>query len=289
MIFAVVFALAAAVSNAVNLLAQHLASVAAPARQTGWRLALYLVRSPLWLLGGAAAVASYVLQALALYNGPLSVVQPALVTELIFVMVLRRVWVGQQVTPAAWASVTTVAVALAVFITAAEPAGSQRTPEPGGWLSAGLVFGGVIVVLAVLGMRGSPVRRAGVLAGAAALAWALEATFLKTATDILGASGIGGLLTGWPVYAFAAATITGTVLQQAALHVGPLSVSQPLLVITDPFASIILSIWLFGEHFTSSPARITVAVAAFAVMAAGVTAVTRTAPPDLPPPAPAGS
>jgi hypothetical protein len=219
----------------------------------------------------------------------MSVVQPALVTELIFVMVLRRVWIGQQVSPAAWASVTTVAVALAVFITAAEPAGSQRAPEAGRWLSAGLVFGGVIAVLAVLGLRGPPARRAGVLAAAAALAWALEATFLKTATDILGGSGVGGLLTGWPVYAFAAATLTGTVLQQSALHVGPLSVSQPLLVITDPFASIILSIWLFGEHFTSSPARIAVAVTAFAAMAAGVTAVTRTAPDDLTPSAqPAG-
>jgi drug/metabolite transporter (DMT)-like permease len=289
MIFAVVFALAAAISNAVNLLAQHLASVAAPRREQGWRLALYLVRNPLWLLGGAAAVGSYVLQALALYNGPMSVVQPALVTELIFVLVLRRVWIGQQVTPAAWASVTTVAVALAVFITAAEPAGGHRLPDPGRWLSAGLVFGAVIAVLAVLGTRGSPVRRAGVLAAAAALAWALEATFLKTVTDILGASGITGLQTDWPVYAFAAATITGTVLQQAALHVGPLSVSQPVLVITDPFASIILSIWLFGEHFTSSPSRTAAAVTAFAVMAAGVTAVTRTAPADLAPPAqPAG-
>jgi hypothetical protein len=65
MIFTVVFALAAAISNVVSLLAQHLASLAAPRREQGWRLALYLARNPLWLLGGAA-VGSYVLQALAL-------------------------------------------------------------------------------------------------------------------------------------------------------------------------------------------------------------------------------
>ena len=93
----------------------------------------------------------------------------------------------------------------------------------------------------------------------------------------------------WPVYAFVAATVTGTLLQQAALHVGPLSVSQPFLVITDPFASIILSIWLFDERFTNSPAKITVAVLAFAVMAAGVTMLTRTAPQDLTPSTPAKS
>jgi hypothetical protein len=74
---AVVFALAAALSNAVNLMTQHSASVGAPKREKGWRLALYLVRQPLWLLGGVAAVGSYACQALALHNGPMSVVQPS--------------------------------------------------------------------------------------------------------------------------------------------------------------------------------------------------------------------
>ena len=289
MTFAVVFALAAAFSNAVNLMTQHAASVGAPERQKGWRLALYLVRQPLWLLGGAAAVGSYAFQALALHNGAMSVVQPVLVTELVFVLVLRRVWIRQDVARAAWAAVTVVCVALAVFLTVAEPTGGHPFPETAEWLSAGLVFGATIAVLAAAGRWGSPVRRAAVLAAAAALTWALEATLLKTATQTLATSGIGGMLTHWPLYAFIAATVTGTVLQQAALHVGPLSVSQPVLVITDPFASIILSVWLFGERFTDSPAEITVAVLAFAVMAAGLTVLTRTAPKDLTPSRPARS
>jgi drug/metabolite transporter (DMT)-like permease len=286
---AVVFALAAAFSNAVNLMTQHSASVGAPKREKGWRLALYLVRQPLWLLGGVAAVGSYAFQALALHNGPMSVVQPVLVTELVFVLVLRRVWIRQDVARAAWAAVAVVCLALAVFLTAAEPTGGHPTPQTAEWLSAGLVFGAAIAVLAVLGRAGSPARRSAVLAVAAALTWALEATFLKTATQAFAASGMGGVLTSWPVYAFVAATVTGTLLQQAALHVGPLSVSQPFLVITDPFASIILSIWLFDERFTNSPAKITVAILAFASMAAGVTILTRTAPKDLAPSAPASS
>jgi drug/metabolite transporter (DMT)-like permease len=280
---AVVFALAAALSNAVNLMTQHSVSVGAPKRQKGWRLAVYLVRQPLWLLGGVAAVGSYAFQALALHNGPMSVVQPVLVTELVFVLVLRRVWIHQDVARAAWAALAVVCVALAVFLAAAEPTGGHPTPETAEWLSAGSVFGATIAVLAVAGMVGSPARRAAVFAAAAALTWALEATFLKTATQTLAASGIGGMLMNWPVYAFIAATVTGTLLQQAALHVGPLSVSQPFLVITDPFASIILSIWLFDERFTNSPAKITVAFLAFAVMAAGITVLTRTAPQDLAP------
>jgi drug/metabolite transporter (DMT)-like permease len=286
-ILAVVFALAAALANAVNLMTQHKASIGAPGRVKGWRLALYLPRQPLWLLGVAAAIGSFVFQALALHNGPLSVVQPLLITELVFVLVLRQVWIHQDIARAAWASVGVVCVALAVFLSVGEPTGGHPAPAPREWLSAGLVFGGAIAVLAVAGLRGSPARRAAALATAEALTAALEASFLKTATQTLSVSGIGGMLATWAVYAFIVATITGGLLQQGALHVGPLSVSQPLMVIIDPFASIILSVWLFGEHFTDSPAKLAVAVVAFAAMAAGVIMLTRTAPQDLTPSQPA--
>jgi hypothetical protein len=62
------------------------------------------------------------------------------------------------------------------------------------------------------------------------------------------------------VYALAGAAVTGALLEQAALHGGPLSISQPALVIIDPFASIALSGWLFDERFTDSPAKIAIAI-----------------------------
>jgi hypothetical protein len=282
-ILAVVFALAAAFCSAANLLTQHAASISAPKRERGWRLPLYLVRQPLWLLGWAAAAGTFAFQALALHNGLMSVVQPVLVTELVFVLVLRRVWIHQDVAATAWTSVLVVCVSLTVFLIAAEPSGGQPVPQTREWLSAGLVFGGAIAVLAVLGRAGPPRRRAAVFAAAAGLSWALEATFLKAATDTFTAFGIPGMLTRWPVYALIAAGAGGTLLEQAALHVGPLSVSQPILVIINPFASIILSVWLFDERFTNSPAKITVAAVSFAVMAAGITMLSRTAPQDLTP------
>ncbi len=281
MIITVVFALASAFATAVNLLTQHSASIGAPKRERGWRLARYLLRQPLWLLGWIAAVGAFAFQAIALHNGELSVVQPLLVTELVFVLMLRRVWIHQLVARAAWTSALVTCAALAVFLSAAEPHGGDPTPGAEAWLSSLLVFGGIVVALTVLAMRGSSVRRAALYATAAAVTWALLATFIKAATDNLAAFGIGGMLTRWPVYGLIIAGIAGTLLQQAALHVGPLSVSQPLLVVVNPFASIILSVWLFDERFTQSPARITVAVVAFAVMAAGVTMLTRTAPADL--------
>ena len=65
--------------------------------------------------------------------------------------------------------------------------------------------------------------------------------------------------------------------------------SQPILVVVNPFASIVLSVWLFDEKFTNSPAKITVAAVSFAVMAAGIIMLTRTAPQDLTPSQPARS
>ena len=86
------------------------------------------------------------------------------------------------------------------------------------------------------------------------------------------------MFTHWPVYALAAAGLAATVLNQAALHVGPLSVSQPFLVIVDPIVSIALSVWVFEEYFTPSAIRITLAVLGFVGMCVGVVVLIRTAP-----------
>jgi glucose uptake protein GlcU len=68
---------------------------------------------------------------------------------------------------------------------------------------------------------------------------------------------------------------------QAALHVGPLSASQPLIVAVDPFVSIVLSVWIFSERFTDNPAEIAVGTVAFVVMVIGIVLLTRTAGPVM--------
>ena len=130
---------------------------------------------------------------------------------------------------------------------------------------------------------GPPRRRAALYASAAAIVWALVATFIKTATETLSGSGIAAVFTDWPVYALAVGGAAGVILVQAALHVGPLSVSQPLLVIVDPSVSVVLSIWLFQESYTRGPGAIAGSVLGFLVMCLGVVALTRTAPPTMQP------
>src|SRR5271155_1265316 len=89
----VLFALLAGLSNAATALFQRVANVSAPQEVTTWRQhAAYLLRRPLWLMGFACLILTFVFTAIALYFGQLTVVQPLYVTELIFTLALRRLW-----------------------------------------------------------------------------------------------------------------------------------------------------------------------------------------------------
>jgi drug/metabolite transporter (DMT)-like permease len=285
----IVFALTAALFNAVNVTTQHIASTSDPKKSKGWRLVVYLFSSPLWLLGWAALAGAFVFQALALHRGQMSVVQPLLVTELVFVLVLRRVVVHQAIRAVTWWAGGLTCVTLALFVAMSEPQGGLDFPSSHAWIMATAVTVGAAAVLAILGTRGSPVRRAALLGSSTAIMWALVATFIKTTTQTLTQYGITGMFIHWPVYALAASGLGAEILNQAALHVGPLSTSQPFLVIVDPIVSIALSVWIFEEHFTPSAARITLAVLGFAGMCAAVTILIRTAPATMTAPATRGS
>jgi drug/metabolite transporter (DMT)-like permease len=274
----ILFALLAALANAVNEATQHVASTAAPSRSSGWQLVVYLFRNPLWLLGWAALIGAFVFQALALSQGQISVVQPLLATELVFMLLLRRVWIHQSIRPITWAAATLTCMGLAVFIAAGQPGGGQATPTSRHWFAAGLACCAAAAVLAVLARWGSPSLRAALYGSASAVMWALVATFIKATTDTLTQFGVAGMFAHWPVYALAAGSVAALFLMQAALHVGPLRASQPFLVIIDPIVSIALSVWLFAEHFTADGAVLAIAAIGFAVMCAGVVLLTQTAP-----------
>jgi drug/metabolite transporter (DMT)-like permease len=280
-IITVVFALAAALANAVHLMTQHAASVGASKTHRGWDLVGVLIRKPLWLLGWAAAAGGFAFQAVALHSGQLSIVQPLLVTELVFALLLRRFWVHQHIAKMAWTAAMITCGALALFLAAADPHGGHLQPDVTDWISALAVFGGAVAVLTVGARWGSPVRRAALYATAASITWALMAAFIKATTNVLVASGPLGVLEHWPIYALIASGVIGSVLQQAALQVGPLSVSQPLIVVVDPAVAIVLSVWIFDERFAVSAAQKSIAAVAFCVMALSVTVLSRTAPTDL--------
>jgi hypothetical protein len=178
-------------------------------------------------------------------------------------------------------------VGLAVFLVMAEPRGGHPQVTTQAWLPALLTWGGLAAVFAVLAGRGSPVRRAALYAASSGIVWATLATFLKSATEVLATNGVPTMLVRGSVYGVIVAGIAGTVLTQAALHYGPLAVSQPVMVIVNPFVSIILGVWLYGEHFVGGPLQIGLGAVGFGAMVVGVVFLATTAPsfaatPDVP-------
>jgi drug/metabolite transporter (DMT)-like permease len=274
----ILFALAAAFTNALNMVTQHRASIGDPGHSKGWRFVRYLMSNPMWLFGWVALAGSFLFQALALHNGQMSVVQPLLVTELVFALILRRLWIHQQIRDVTWWAAVVTCGSLALFVAVSEPTGGNAQPTSSAWIGATVATGGAAAILALIGTRGSPVRRAATLGAATAILWALVATFIKAMTDTLTQFGLAGMFTHWPVYALIVFSILAELLNQTALHVGPLSISQPLLVIVDPIVSIVLSVWIFAEVFTENAFRLTVAIIAFGVMCAAATVLARTTP-----------
>ena len=274
----ILFALGAAFSNALNMITQHVASISDPGHTKGWRFVRYLASNPLWLFGWVALGGSFVFQALALHNGQMSVVQPLLVTELVFALVLRRLWIRQQIRDITWWAAAVTCGSLALFVAVSEPTGGHAQPTSSAWIGATIATGGTAAILTLVGMRGSPVRRAAALGAATAILWALVATFIKAMTDTLTQFGPIGMFTHWPVYALIVVSILAELLDQTALHVGPLSISQPCIVLVDPMVSIVLSVWIFGEVFTENALRLSVGILAFGVMCVAATVLARSTP-----------
>jgi hypothetical protein len=201
-----------------------------------------------------------------------------LVTELVFVLVLRRVWLRQRVRQAAWASAALTCVALGIFLVAAEPRNGKPLPAAHAWVETIVLFGGATVVMTLAAGRGSPTRRAGLYGAAAAVTGALAATLMKTAVTTLTTHGPIAMLSDWQVYALAIMSIASGLLAQAALHTGPLSVSQPIMVIVTPIISIWLSVWLFGEYFTDNIAVVALGACSFVALLVGAVLIIRTSP-----------
>jgi len=271
-------ALLAALANAGNLVTQHLSSTSAPAGVTGKRLVLYLFRQPMWLFGALALIAGFVFQAIALHIGALSIVQPLMVAELVFALLIRRLWFHHRVSGAAWWSAVITCAGLGVFIVTSEPTGGRTTASTSEWFSASLVLGGIALLMVMVARWGAPTWKAALYGTATGVVWALEASFIKSMTDNLADYGLLRTFAHWPVYAVIVGGIVGNILMQAALHVGPLNVSSPLMVATDPVVSVALGVWLFAEHFTDDPLRLALSALGFAVLCVGIWLMTKFSP-----------
>jgi uncharacterized membrane protein len=231
-------------------------------------LLLGLVRRPRWLLGGVVSFLGWPLQAFALAQAPLAVVQPALAFNLVVLFAIARRFTPDPVTRAD--------VAGALAITAGVVALSLAAPHRGGDHGARtLLLVGVLVILSALPLilRGHMLRAGILLPAAAGVAFTLLAIATRLADDTFTGN---RLLAGvcWLAVAGAAA-YAATVCEMSAMRTRSATFVVPMTVSVESVLPIVVGPLALSERLPASPGLRLVLGLGLALIVAGVTLLGR--------------
>jgi drug/metabolite transporter (DMT)-like permease len=268
----VLLALLAAVFAALGIAIRQRATMEVPHEQSmGTAMLRELLRKPLWWAGTAAAVAGYICQALALAKGSLLLVQPLLVSALLFALPIGARLTHRRVTRGEWAWALLLTAALAVFVLVGRPSpGHYRAPMPA-WALVVAVFAPLVVLCVALAARATGRRRAVLLAVAVAVLFAVVAVLTKISMHHLTHGGIRALLAVPAPYLLIVLAAVATVLQQSAFHAGALQTSVPTMVVLEPLVAVLLGVVVLGEQLAvTGTATALLAVAVVAMVAATI-------------------
>jgi drug/metabolite transporter (DMT)-like permease len=221
------------------------------------RLLIDLLHRPLWLIGLLGTLAGLGLQVLALGFGPLLLVQPLLVTALLFATMFSS-WMGRHRTDRPMVGgALCCAAGLALFLLLARPTGGGDEWAPGARLLPLAVVLGAIVLASLL--AASRIRRDArvlTLALATGVLYGITAGLMKVVSGQL-RMGLFEPFRHWTLYVVCAIGPVGFLLSQNTFQLGRL-VSPALAVITtvDPMVGVATGVLWFGERVTVTPAHL---------------------------------
>jgi drug/metabolite transporter (DMT)-like permease len=234
-------------------------------------LLLVLIRHPLWLAGFAASGLGFGLQALALSLAPIVLVQPLIVTELIFALPLAAWASGVRLGRREWSGALLVAGGLAAFLAVAQPREGSDAPGQLVWIA---VVGGValaVAIVLVLAPRRRGIGRTSALGASAGLCFGLMSALTKSFTDLIHEHGPLAVA-HWQPWVLVVVAICGLILGQSAFQAGPLAVSLPLIDVLEPLVAGTIAVVAFGEQVAHGMGAVAgLLVAGLAVVAGVVT------------------
>lgn len=282
-LIAVVAAVAAALVFGISAVAEQRSTKRVKQEPTlSPRLLLDLVRQPLWLTAIAANVAGFALQVVALKFGSLAVVQPILVCDLLF-SVLISAYLRRRWRPVMLAGVAACAGGVAGFLAIARPAGGQAHVSLSVLPPLAIALIVVVAGCLIVAQRNQNLRPLA-LALACGVNYGVAAFLVKLVTAEAG-GGLVAVLTDWPIYVLAVAGPLGFLLNQNAFQQGTyLAPVQAIITAADPLISLALArLWL-DVRFGSSPAELAGEAISLAVMTAGIFVTAHHAPQSVPRP-----
>jgi drug/metabolite transporter (DMT)-like permease len=215
---------------------------------------LVLLSRWVWLLGLGAQIVGVLLQAAALDRGRVSIVQPLLVTTVIWALPLGYFLTGQEITRRVLLGAAIIVVGLAVFAIFADPAAGVSDAPGSDWVASLLVIGLICAALLLFANRGSLTMRAATLGTLAGVLYGLSATLMKPVVENLHAEGLETVLGGWEFWVLAGAAIVGFLVQQLSLSTGRLVPSVATVSVANPVISVMLGALVLQERFDRDPA-----------------------------------
>jgi hypothetical protein len=233
------------------------------------RSTVLLFRSPVYVLGIAIGLSSWLVHVGALALAPISLAQATVAGGLVLLTVVADHLFGIEVTRREWIGVTLMAAGLAALAATLDGAAhSAHSHYATGTLTVFLLTtaGGGLLVTALFS------RRASVLAVAAGLEWAASDTSIKALSGHLGALGAGVLLHPLALFIFLASMV-GLLISARSLQLGE---AVPTIALTSAAANlttITAGPLVFGEPLPAGQLALVVRLLAFAlvVIAAALT------------------
>jgi drug/metabolite transporter (DMT)-like permease len=237
-----------------------------------------LLRRPLWLLAISLNIVGVFFQVLALRFGPLALVQPILVCDLIFAVVFGAFFRRRKPDRVIVIGVICCAGGLGWFLAVARPHGGTTTISVAEAIPLGIAVAALLVACLTVARFGHRMTRPIMLGLACGVCYGVTAFLIKLLTGG-GHGGFIGLLERWPLWAVIVIGPLGFLLNQSAYQAGVL-VSPVLSVITaaDPLVSISLAHLVLHEQLAGGPLNVTMEVLAFAVMIVGIFTLAHRAP-----------
>ena len=280
-------AVLAACANATSSVLQRKANKEIPQKENlSWKLIRSLLHQPVWFFGILAITVGFLLQASALGAGELAVVEPVLVLELPFTLILASRVFKSGMGPREWGSILAMTAGLAGLLYFLSPtAGRSDEVRLYIWLigiGANLALVGVLVLWGRRGpagrgggSQGSSAHQAAVFGIAGGSAFGLTAALMKGMTTYFSQGGFGAIFTSWQLYAMVASGVLGMFLVQSALNAGKLIAAQPGLTLSDPIISILWGVLAFHERVHGGPIHLLMAALSTVVLAAAVVVLAR--------------
>ena len=210
-----------------------------------------LVGQKWWLFGTLALFAGYLFQAGALDRGRLSVIQPLLVTTVVFALPLGYFLTQQHVGRREVIGAIVIIVGLGLFVYFGDPAGGNENASNASGRSRSACSPCSPCLLLVVGRGGGLSMKAAVYGTVAGIMFGLSSALTKPTLDYLHES-VGTMLSHWECYALAIAGAGGFILQQVSLGTGRLAPSVATVSVANPVVGILIGILLLDE--TAQPA-----------------------------------